>query len=189
MTTEIWKPIPGFGDHYEASSLGNVRVKERVIVKPHSQSGELHRYTYPARVLKLSPDGKGYVYVHIGVNGKKTKLTAHRAVLLAFVGPAPLGHEACHCNGRSDDNRPENLRWDTHLANNHDRLKHGTYSRGEQHPMSKFSESDIRRIRTGAISFKEARRELGISVAHFYRVKKGQGWAHLSASASAGVQA
>lgn len=184
MTVEIWKPIPGFGGHYEASSLGNVRVKERVIVKPHSQSGAPCRYTYPGRQLKLVPDGKGYLYVHIGVDRKKTKLRAHQAVLLAFVGPAPAGQEACHCNGKADDNRIENLRWDTHLANNQDRLKHGTYDRGEDHPMVKFAESDILRIRAGTMSFKEARHRLGISVTHFYRVKKGASWKHLNRGAS-----
>lgn len=184
MVTEIWKPIPGFGGHYEASSLGNVRVKQRTIVKAHSQSGEPFPYVYPARQLKLTPDGRGYLCVHIGVDGKRTKLQAHRAVLLAFAGAPPVGHEACHCNGRSDDNRAENLRWDTHLANNHDRLKHGTYDRGEDHPMVKYSEADIRRIRAGAISFSQARHELGISLTHFYRVRKGASWKHLDVSNS-----
>lgn len=184
MTAEIWKPIPGFGGHYEASSLGNVRVKQRTIIKPHSQSGEPCRYTYPERQLKLSPDRKGYVCVNIGVDGKRTKLQVHRAVLMAFVGMPPVGQEACHCNGKSDDNRVENLRWDTHLANNHDRLRHGTYSRGKEHPMVKYSEADIRRIRAGAISFSEAQREFGISLTHFYRVRKGDSWKHLDADAA-----
>lgn len=184
MTNEIWKPIPGFGGHYEASGLGNIRVKQRTIIKPHSQSGVPCAYTYPARQLRLSLDKKGYVSVHIGVDGKRTKLQAHRAVLLAFVGPPPVGHEACHCNGKSTDNRVENLRWDTHWANNHDRLKHGTYDRGEDHPMVKYSEADIQRIRAGEISFAEARQLLGISMTHFYRVRRGECWKHLAAGAS-----
>lgn len=184
MTMEIWKSIPGFGGHYEASSLGNVRVKQRTVIKPHSQSGELCSFTYSARQLKLTPNQKGYLYVHIGVDGKKTKLQALRAVLMAFVGMPPPGHEACHCNGRSDDNRVENLRWDTHLANNHDRLKHGTYALGEDHAMAKYSEADIRGIRVGAISFAEAQRDLGISMTHFYRVRRGDCWKHLDACKS-----
>lgn len=184
MTIEIWKPIPGFGGHYEASSLGNVRVKQRTIIKPHSRSSKPWPYTYSARQLKLIPDQKGYLCVSIGVDGKRIKLQAHRAVLMAFVGLPPAGLEACHCNGKSDDNRIENLRWDTHLANNHDRLKHGTYDRGEDHAMAKYSEADIRRIRAGEISFSDARRSLGISLTHFYRVRKGEGWKHLNSGAA-----
>lgn len=179
MTHEIWRPIPGFGGHYEASSIGNIRVKQRTIIKPHSQSGAPCSYTYPARQLKLALDKRGYLYVHIGVDGTKTKLRAHRAVLMAFIGLPAAGQEACHRNGKSDDNRLENLRWDTHLENNHDRLRHGNYDRGEDHAMAKYSEADIRRIRAGEISFAEARLTLGISLTHFYRVRSGGCWKHL----------
>jgi hypothetical protein len=38
-------------------------------------------------------------------------------VLFAFVGPCPEGMECCHENDVRDDNRIENLRWDTHANN------------------------------------------------------------------------
>ena len=30
---EVWKDIPGYGDHYQASNLGKVRVKNRSVTK------------------------------------------------------------------------------------------------------------------------------------------------------------
>lgn len=179
MTDPVWKTLPGFGGHYEISDAGDVRVKGRFIVKPHSQSGKPTRYFYDARVLQPTIDAKGYRTVHIGVDKKKTKLRVSRAVLLAFVGSAPDGMEACHNNGISHDDRLLNLRWDTHLENNRDRLRHGTYTRGAKHPMVKFSEADVRSILAGAIDCKTAVATLGISVTHFYRIRKGASWSHL----------
>lgn len=139
MSEEIWATISGFGGHYEASSIGRIRTKDRVVIKPHSQSGKPVSYLYKARLLSPKFDSKGYSSVHIGVDGKKTTLMVHRAVLLAFVGEPPEGYEGCHNNGDSRDNRVENLRWDTHLNNNQDRVRHGTYRTGESHPMAKIT--------------------------------------------------
>ena len=76
--------------------------------------------------------------------------TSH-IVLLAFVGPCPPGMEACHNNGDCTDDRLENLRWDTPIANKADMLKHGTRQMGENHPKTKLSDADIQQI----ISIKE----------------------------------
>jgi hypothetical protein len=65
-------------------------------------------------------------------DGVSTNVYVHHLVLLAFVGPRPDGLICCHGNGDPTDNRPENLRWDTHSANSKDAIKHGT----ARHPMS-----------------------------------------------------
>ena len=49
------------------------------------------------------------------------------AVLEAFVGPCPPGLEACHGNDVADDNRLENLRWDTRTENQLDRVRNGIH--------------------------------------------------------------
>lgn len=131
---EIWKDVKGFEDYYQASNIGRVRSKDRYVKKWHKSGGFVIQF-YEGKVLKNKICKKGYVRLHISVNGKRMKVYAHAFVLLAFVGEKPEGYECCHNNGIGSDNRIENLRWDNHFNNNQDRVKHGTYPKGENHPM------------------------------------------------------
>lgn len=136
METEIWKDIPGYGNHYQASNLGNIRVKDRVVEKFSVLANKVVKQYYKARILTPSKSSKyGHVNVHLGFDKTKKNVAVHTLVLLAFVGPRPEGMECCHNNGIAYDNRLENLRWDTHLANNADRKAHGRYKVGPEHHM------------------------------------------------------
>lgn len=173
MKIETWMPIPGYGEHYEASDMGRIRVKDRVVRKPH-RCGRIVEQFYPGRVLsptKSTP--QGHLSVHIGVDGKRITVGVHRLVLFAFTGPPPTGTEACHNNGDAGDNAPANLRWDTHLENNRDRKRHGRYATGEAHHQHKFPAGLIVSIRAGAVSLSRAMKVYGMSRTHFYRVKRG----------------
>lgn len=133
---EIWKNIPGFGDFYMASNLGNIMVKERKIKKFSALVNKVVEQTYKARLLKpCKTDKYGHQVVHLGIDGRKYNCSVHRLVLLAFIGCPKDGEEACHNNGVASDNRIENLRWDTHKNNNNDRKLHGKYPKGKSHPM------------------------------------------------------
>ncbi|WP_247600195.1 HNH endonuclease [Mycobacterium intracellulare] len=48
-------------------------------------------------------------------------------VLEAFKGPRPNGAVSCHNDGNLDNNREDNLRWDSQSSNNFDRVKHGRH--------------------------------------------------------------
>ena len=133
---EIWKDIPGYGNFYMASNFGKIKAKERKIKKFCGLHNKIVEQTYKERILNSSKvDKYGYVNVHLGVNKERFIVGVHRLVLFAFVGVPPDGHEACHNNGIANDNRIENLRWDTHANNNADRKKHGNYPTGKDHPM------------------------------------------------------
>lgn len=180
MSNEIWAAIPGFGDHYEASSAGRIRVRDRVVMKPHSRTGNITPYFYKGRTLSLKFDSKGYASVHIGVDGTKTTLAVHRAVLLAFVGMPPDGHEGCHNNGDSTDNRVENLRWDTHFNNNQDRRKHGTYRLGESHPMAKITSAMALEIYQSNERGRALARRFGICETKVSAIRLGHIWASVT---------
>lgn len=105
---EKWRPIPGFGDKYEASNFGRIR------------SGG-------TRILKQRYMHSGYVVVTLSDSGKYRDWFVHRMVLMAWEGEPPDGYHACHNNGVRDDNRIENLRWDTPSANAMDQVEHGTH--------------------------------------------------------------
>jgi hypothetical protein len=173
---EIWKPVPGYGDHYEASNLGNIRVKDRTVVRKHSTGG-VTNFFYKGRLLKPSKSDKyGHMVIHISVNNKKQNVFVHKMVLLAFVGECPDGMECCHNNGNASDNRPENLRWDTHHQNNQDRKLHGNYAKGEKHPMAKLTLDQVNAIKLSSKTSKELSEQYGIGKSHVWRIKKGECW-------------
>lgn len=104
------------------------------------------------RWLKVDTSN-GYSRVTLAHNGRSYRCFVHRLVLETFVGPCPLGMEACHFPDRSTaNNRLENLRWDTRSANSTDAIKHGTHTRqgphlqGERNPSAKLSEAQVREV-------------------------------------------
>lgn len=136
MSEEIWKSVVGFPD-YEVSSLGRVRSLPRIRCDGYRLSG---------RMQKPYPDRQGYLRVYIVAPHWKGTRKVHQLVLEAFVGPRPDSMVACHNNGNNQDNRPENLRWDTSKANKRDSVKHGTCI-GEMNPYAKLNAVDVERIR------------------------------------------
>lgn len=177
---EIWKPIPGYGGHYEASSMGRIRVLPRVIVKPHSNTGEMREFHYAGRVLNPAKRKGGYLSVTLGIDGKDHTCSVHRLVLMAFGGPCPDGMVCCHNNGDASDNRPENLRWDTPYNNNQDRKKHGNYAAGETHPMAKLTWNMVSNARRRCSTNTELMRELGVSRSQAHRIRTGESWRETS---------
>lgn len=133
---EIWKDIPDFDNHYQASNLGRIRSKDRIVTKLSGFTKKIVQQQYKGKILQPNKTDKwGHLSVHLGVNKKKYTCSVHRLVLSAFVGNCPTGMECCHNNGDASDNRIENLRWDTHKNNNKDRKAHGNYKTGKDHPM------------------------------------------------------
>jgi hypothetical protein len=174
---EVWAPIPGYGGHYEASNLGQIRVKDRVVVKKHSTSGKPESFFYKGRNLSPCNSSKhGHKGVTFGFDGVVKRLSVHRLILLAFVGPCPEGMEACHNNGNAGDNRLSNLRWDTHHNNNQDRKRHGTYPNGEAHPMAKITAEQVLSVRARRLQNAAIMAELGVSRSHAQRIRTGQSW-------------
>lgn len=169
---EEWRDVPGYGGHYQASSLGRIRVKDRVVMKRH-RGGTMMAQFYHGRLLTPCPtDELGHLVVHLGFGGKKVNVCVHKLVLLAFHGEPSDGQEGCHENGVAGDNRIDNLRWDTHAANNGDRKKHGTYAVGTAHPMAKFTADEISKIAGDTMTCAQAMSQFGISRTHYYRVRR-----------------
>lgn len=71
-------------------------------------------------------------------------------ILTVFEGPRPGKMDACHFpDSDVNNNRIENLRWDTRAANNEDKRYHGTtnqgkhYGVGEKNPNAKIQDKDV----------------------------------------------
>lgn len=118
MNGETWKPIPGYEDAYEVSDRGRVRSVDRTLSDGRSFKG---------RLLKQKTTSHGYREVNLSLANYQRTWSVHTLVLLAFVGPRPDSHEACHWNDRPADNRLENLRWGTSSENSYDYVRNGRH--------------------------------------------------------------
>lgn len=88
-------------------------------------------------------------YGAIGVHGRKREV--HRLACIAANGEPPTPkHQAAHnCgNGHLGCCNPKHLRWDTIKGNFADKKKHGTYTRGEDHPVAKLTQVEVLEIRS-----------------------------------------
>jgi hypothetical protein len=134
--------------------------------------------------LNPTPSGKsGYLRVSLHKGGKKTLAQVHSIVAREFLGVKPIGLEVCHNNGNPADNRPSNLRYDTHKNNMSDRLAHGTSPIGERHPRARLTESDVRDIRTShanGTNFHELAARYGLKYGSIYNIIRRQSWRHVA---------
>ena len=119
MSNEVWGLIPDYPG-YEVSNLGHVRSYYKKVFGGWVIDDE------PQRVLSGGVHTAGYPFVRIkNSDGEYCVKYVHRLVLLAFVGPCPAGMQTCHYDGDPTNNRLDNLRYDTALANFADMRRHG----------------------------------------------------------------
>lgn len=136
MENEIWKPITLIVDSegkehrpigYEVSNLGRVRSYNKRYGRNASSTGHRGLTSVPT-IIKGRPDARGYIQYSLSdpTIGKRRNFRGHVLVMQAFVGPAPEGLVICHYNDIKDDNRLENLRYDTPEANRLDRRRNSS---------------------------------------------------------------
>jgi hypothetical protein len=139
-SVEQWRPIPGWEGWYSISNHGRVRREMRM------------KGTLVGKILKASPDRKGYLYFNLRRPGTKKRMYAHIAVAVAFIGPCPIGHEVNHINGVPMDNHASNLEYLTHLENMRHAFRTGLkknfdYCKGEDNPAAKLTAANVIEIR------------------------------------------
>lgn len=110
MTTERWKPIPGWPGYW-ASTEGRIKGRERIKntrVMPSNRRNYLRINLWSIKEHKL-------------ISG----LRVHRLIALAWLPhPANLKDFVCHLNDDTMDNRPSNLKWgDQSLNERHKQWK------------------------------------------------------------------
>lgn len=107
--------------------------------------GKLHRRGW--RKLKGTQEKRTYLAVNLKYKHKIQRVLIHSLVLIAFTGPRPIGMFCCHNDGNKFNNNLDNLRWDTPLSNQRDRISHGTYLCGQQIKTSVLIESQVYELR------------------------------------------
>lgn len=158
---EEWRNVVGFEGIYEVSSHGNVRSVK---------SGQLKKITEDKKTNRP--------FLNLWENNKQTVVRVHKLVLEAFVGLCPEGLECCHNDGNSFNNHINNLRWDTHKSNIHDRIKHSTSNRGERCGTAKLTLDQVRAIRQDNRLQRFIAADYGIAESMISRIKNGKRWQH-----------
>ena len=123
---EIWKDVPGYEGHYQASDLGRVRSLDRIITYKSGASKLLKGKVLSPRM------NSGYKKVDLAMEGRKKTFKFSQLVAMAFLGHTPNGHTLVidHIDGNRLDDRVENLRIVTQRANASTcfRTNNGTFS-------------------------------------------------------------
>jgi hypothetical protein len=119
MTSEEWRPVPGYEGLYSVSSHG------RVVAETGRLKG----------IPKTQGSGKNYPSVGLTRQGRSKVWGVHILVAAAFIGPRPKGLLVCHGDGDKMNNHASNLRYDTASGNARDARIH-RQQRAEGRPTS-----------------------------------------------------
>lgn len=104
QSTETWKPVPEFENHYEVSDLGRLRANRN------------------GRILKGSSHPSGYSQFLLCDGDRRKWWRLHRLVAAVFIG-APEGRLVRHLDDDPQNNALVNLAYGTHSDNLRDALR------------------------------------------------------------------
>lgn len=155
---EQWRPVPGYEGNYSISDQGRLKRHPRTTIAKNNVS-----HSFLAGIIR-STIQKGMLYARLSHNGHRRKVGIHQLVLLAFVGPPPTrGHQANHINGKTTDNRLDNLEWSP-----------------KRHRPRKLTPDQIRAIYASTDSLAKIGKKYGVEVSHVVRIRKGRTHAHIT---------
>ncbi|RUT50961.1 NUMOD4 motif-containing HNH endonuclease [Campylobacter fetus] len=96
---EIWKPLKGFEDYYEGSSLGNIRnIKTK-------------------KILKTYLINSGYKALKLTINSKRYSVLTHKIIAETFIPNTALNLVVNHKDCNKLNNNITNLEWITQSEN------------------------------------------------------------------------
>ena len=176
--TEIWKTIDGFNGWYDISNFGKIRSWRN--------NTNTRGVRKTPRILKHS-SVRGYMIATLFKNKERYKIATHRLVAQAFIPNTDDKPHINHKDGVRYNNHISNLEWCTRSEN----MRHAhdnnmvNVQRGEDRPMAKLTENDVKEIRQIAkgrgrfYNPKELAEKYGVHYRHISRVVKGTRWGHV----------
>lgn len=168
MEQETWKDIEGYEALYQVSDIGRVRSLDRF---GKGRGDVQSRRVFHGQIL-LQPIYRDlYPSVSLCKNGKVKRFYTHRLVALAF-NPNPSGKpQINHINGVKTDNRAENLEWCTTQENSMHSCESGLSKVGVKHYLAKFTEDQVRAIRSDRRTQEAIAIEYGVCVDTIYKLR------------------
>ena len=160
---EVWREIPGWEGKYLISNIGNVRS---------NWFGKVSRKT-------TYKDRDGYLRVNLYQKPRKACKLVSRLVLEVFVEPPKPNMEASHIDGNRQNNRVENLVWETRFENEQRKRIHGTIPRGERCGASVLTwveVNSIRKERLSGVKLIVLASKYGVTPTTICGICKGKSW-------------
>lgn len=167
MNNLIWKDLPGFVGRYRVSENGGV----------------LSIFRYISKLLKPFLSHKGYLSVHLSLNGRARWESIHRLVAQAFLENNNGLPEVNHKDGNKLNNHYFNLEW----ISTKDHLVHTRvlklFNRGLKAEKNRSVSLDWRKVKhirntyiKGEITLSDLAKRFGIGISTVSRVVKNICW-------------
>lgn len=155
---EIWKDIPGYEGHYQASTFGSIRSVTKYV---NSFQG-LKKRMGKALALVIT---NNYKRVSLSKKGETKNISAHRLVGITFIPNPENKRTINHLNGIKTDNRVENLEWATYSENILHSFNTGLNMVGFHRRKLTFSDAEkIRKLyKNGNYSYNELGKKFGVT--------------------------
>jgi hypothetical protein len=176
MKKEIWKDINGFEGIYQVSNLGRVKSVKRTCNRSFG-----HGRAVPEKMLSAVKRNK-YLAVTLWMLNSKSMHSVHRLVAAAFLPNPENKATVNHIDGNKMNNHVENLEWATHSENSIHAFDNGLRAKGEGHPNSKLTKSEVIEIRTLLASGQSQQAiatKFNVSKSCIKGIKQLKNWSHL----------
>lgn len=160
---EIWKPVVGWEQYYEVSTLGRVKSLRR------------------NKILNSRRNKGGYRTVSFWKGHYQKLNRVHSVMLETFVGPRPTGWVINHKNGIRYDNRLENLEYISWQGN----IDHGVELGHFCKKLTPLDVMEIKRLLTAPnVNMTHIGNQFGVTVQMIYNIREEKSWKRIKLDSS-----
>lgn len=162
---EEWRDVIGYEGVYKVSNLGRVQR-----LKGYKCAGN--------RILRIKLN-KGYPTLMLSKNGKTKRVSVHKLVTDAFIGPCPDGLEVNHIDHDRANARADNLEYCTRQRNIAYAVEQGRFRAGDRASLNSVIVKEIKELLRQGISVASIARNYGTSLGAISAIKSRRNWKYI----------